>query len=167
MSTHFHKPYEGCYSDCPEPHMTEEEARERDAEYAQLAEFLRAENERPDWDDYFLEIATTVSRRAACTRSRVGAVLVKDNRIVSTGYNGAPAGEVHCTDGGCPRGRLSYDELPPNSEYDNCIALHAEINCLAYSRDEARGGVMYVTRAPCDWCAKVLDAFGVERVVHP
>lgn len=123
--------------------------------------------ERPDWDTYFLEIAGTVAKRAACTRSRVGAVLVKDNRIVSTGYNGAPAGETHCTEGGCPRGRMSYEELAANSSYDNCIALHAEINCLAYSRDEARGGTMYITRAPCPWCSKVLKAFGVERVVYP
>jgi dCMP deaminase len=128
---------------------------------------MQPHSERPDWDTYFLDIAKTVSKRAACTRSHVGAVLVKDNRIVSTGYNGAPAGEIHCIDGGCPRGRLSYEELPANAEYNNCIALHAEINCLAYARDEARGGTMYITRAPCDWCAKVLQAFGVTRVVYP
>lgn len=122
---------------------------------------------RPDWDQYFTEIAQVVSKRAACTRSRVGAVLVRDNRIVSTGYNGAPAGEVHCTDGGCPRGLLSYEELPPGSDYSSCIALHAEINCLAYARDEARGGTIYITRAPCSWCSKVLQAFGVEKVVYP
>jgi len=114
-----------------------------------------------------MNIAVAVSERAACTRSRVGAVLVKDDRIYSTGYNGAPAGEVHCIDGGCPRGLLSYDELPPGSDYSSCIALHAEVNCLAYARDEARGGTMYITRAPCDWCSKVLDAFGIVRVVCP
>lgn len=165
MSTHFHKPYEGCYPDCPEPHLTDKEARRIDKQ--RFFEWdIENVRKRPDWDTYFLDIAATVAQRAACTRSRVGAVLVKDNRIVSTGYNGAPAGEVHCTDGGCPRGQLGYDELPPNSEYSNCIALHAEVNCLAYSRDEARGGTMYLTRAPCDWCAKVMKAFGIERVVH-
>jgi dCMP deaminase len=124
-------------------------------------------DERLSWDQYFINIALAVAERAACTRSKVGAVLVKENRIVSTGYNGSPAGEVHCTDGGCPRGRYNYDEVPPNSSYDNCIALHAEINCLAYSRDEARGGTMYLTREPCPWCAKVLHAFGIQRVVTP
>lgn len=125
------------------------------------------DNPYPSWDTYFLNIAKEVSKRAKCTRSQVGAVLVKDNRIISTGYNGAPAGETHCTDGGCPRGRLTYDELPPGTEYSSCIALHAEINCLAYSRDEARGGTMYITRDACDWCAKVMRAFGIERIVVP
>ena len=123
--------------------------------------------ERITWDQYFAEIATVVAKRAACTRSHVGAVLVKDNRILSTGYNGAPAGETHCTDGGCPRGALSYDELPPGSDYYNCIALHAEINCLAYAPSEARGGTIYITRAPCSWCTKVLKAFGIQRIIYP
>lgn len=122
---------------------------------------------RTPWHEYFLRIAVAVSIRAACTRSKVGAVLVKDNRIVSSGYNGAPAGEKHCIDGGCPRGLLSYDDLPPGSDYESCIALHAEINCLAYARDEARGGTLYITRAPCDWCAKVIKAFGIQEVVYP
>lgn len=122
---------------------------------------------RASWAEYFLQIASSVATRAACTRSQVGAVLVKENRIISTGYNGSPAGETHCLDGGCPRGLLSYDELPPGSDYSSCIALHAEINCLAYARDEARGGTLYVTRAPCDWCSKVIKAFGIERVVYP
>lgn len=122
---------------------------------------------RPSWHEYFLQIALAVSTRAACTRSQVGAVLVKDRRIVSSGYNGSPAGDTHCTDGGCPRGLLSYEELPPGSDYASCIALHAEINCLAYARDEARGGTLYITRAPCDWCAKVIRAFGIAEVIYP
>lgn len=151
---HYHAPDKKCFSYCPTPAL--------DDKWVQKSEF-----KRPTWDQYFLDIARAVSERAACTRSRVGAVLVKDNRIISTGYNGAPAGVKHCTDGGCPRGLLSYEDLPPNAQYDNCIAQHAEINCLAYSRNEARGGTMYITRAPCDWCSKVLNAFGIEKVVHP
>lgn len=126
-----------------------------------------SESLRVSWHEYFLHIAAAVSTRAACTRSQVGAVLVKDNRIISTGYNGAPAGDVHCTDGGCPRGLMSYEELPAGSDYASCVALHAEINCLAYARDEARGGTLYITRSPCDWCAKVIRAFGIEDVIYP
>lgn len=122
---------------------------------------------RPDWDEYFLGIADAVSKRAACTRSQVGAVLVKDKRIIASGYNGAIAGAIECTEGGCPRGRMSIEEMPRGSDYSNCIAIHAEVNALAYARTEARGATLYVTRAPCDWCSKVIDAFGIDRVVYP
>lgn len=121
---------------------------------------------RISWDSYFLDIATAVAARAACSRSQVGAVLVMDNRIVSTGYNGTPAGDTHCIDGGCPRGKYTYDELPPGGSYSTCTGLHAEMNCLAYST-APRGGTMYVTREPCEMCAKILKAYGIERVVYP
>lgn len=120
---------------------------------------------RPDWDTYFSMIAKVVATRAACTRSQVGAVLVQDNRIVGSGYNGSPSGQLECTEGGCPRGLLSASEVPPGTEYSNCVAVHAEVNALAYAASEARGGTLYVTREPCDWCSKTIAAFGIERVV--
>lgn len=123
---------------------------------------------RPSFDEYFLAIAQTVSIRSDCERSKVGAVLVKDNRILSTGYNGAPAGEPGCIQ--CPR-RLS--DCEPGADYDapdtRCSALHAEMNCLLYARgrDDTIGATLYVTREPCYMCAKVIRAAGIARVLIP
>lgn len=124
---------------------------------------------RPGWDDYFLEIAEAVSRRADCTRRRVGAVIVREHRIVATGYNGAPAGQPGClTASACPRGRLSAAEMPAYSSYDNCTALHAEVNAVVYAgREACLGAVLYVTCEPCQWCRKVIAAAGITRIVFP
>lgn len=123
---------------------------------------------RPDWDEYFLRIADAVSQRADCTRSLVGAVLVDENhRIVSTGYNGAPSSVPGClTDGACPRGRLSYDDLPPESDYGNCIALHAERNAILYANvDEREGTTLYITRRPCTDCHELILSVGVKWII--
>lgn len=128
---------------------------------------------RPDWDTYFSDIAIAVAQRADCTRRKCGAVIVKNNRIVATGYNGVPAGDPGClTEGGCPRGQLSYSELAAYSSYDTgpgeCRGLHAEQNCLLYSsRADVEGGTMYVTHEPCDGCRKMIRGSGILRVVWP
>lgn len=124
-------------------------------------------NERPGWDDYFLQVASAVSLRADCTRSKVGAVLVDGNhRIVGTGYNGAPPGAPGCLSGACPRGKLSYEELPPESDYGNCISNHAELNAVVFALPEERSGsTIYVTRKPCVQCKQLLLAEGISRVV--
>lgn len=122
--------------------------------------------DRPDWDNYFLGVAHWVSTRADCTRRQVGCVLVSaQRRIISTGYNGAPAGDPGCLAGHCPRGQLSYDEVPKDSNYDNCIAIHAEANALLYAVESARGATAYITDPPCPSCAKLLRAAGIERIV--
>ena len=126
---------------------------------------LAAQN-RPTWDEHWMAHADVAAGRAACTRAQVGAVVVHDNWMVSEGYNGAPAGERECTDGGCPRGLLSRDECPPDSSYDNCVSIHAEVNALLRAGTNARGGVLYVTRKPCPWCSKVVKAAGIVRVVY-
>lgn len=120
---------------------------------------------RPPWDVTWMNVAIEMANRAECTRSRVGACVVVENRGVWVGYNGAPAGETHCTDGGCPRGRstLSATELGPG--YSNCIALHSEMNAVVRAGERARGGTCYVTQEPCDWCVKILRTAGVVRVV--
>lgn len=122
---------------------------------------------RPNWDDYFLAIATAVSSRGDCTRSQVGAVLVDQNhRLVSTGYNGTIPGRPGCLEGSCPRGQLSFEECPPESPYTNCIAIHAERNALIYANpDEVEGCTLYITRRPCTDCHKLILALGVRRVV--
>jgi dCMP deaminase len=127
---------------------------------------------RPDWNDYFLGIAEAVARRADCTRRKAGAVIVKDHRIVSTGYNGAPAGSPGCLEGACPRGRLSREEIPPGSSYDtgpgSCIALHAEQNAVIYADyGKMKGAVIYVTSDPCDGCLRMIRGAGIARTVIP
>jgi len=118
---------------------------------------------RPDWDTYFLGIARAVSARSDCERDRVGAVVVKDRRVRATGYNGAPAGKPGCLS--CPR-RLSGVE--PGSDYSNCVAVHAEANALLYcDREDLIGATLYITRAPCYACSKLIDGAGIARVVHP
>ncbi len=127
---------------------------------------------RPGWDEYFLQIAVAVSQRADCTRRQVGAVIVKDNRIVSTGYNGAPAGDPGCLSGVCPRGRLSYEEVAPMSSYDTgagaCISVHAELNAIIYGDyAKIRDATMYITCDPCNGCARVIRGAGIARIVTP
>ncbi|MEV5084377.1 deaminase [Streptomyces sp. NPDC056159] len=129
---------------------------------------------RPSFDDYFLGIAQAISRRADCTRSRVGAVMVRPTVggpvIVGTGYNGAPSGVPGCLSAGaCPRGRLTAEECPPNSDYGNCIADHAERNAVRFTHVEDRqGATLYVTREPCPSCRTLITAVGgIVRVVWP
>lgn len=142
---------------------------------------------RPDWDPYFLGIAAAVAARADCSRRQVGAVIVRDHRIVATGYNGAPAGRPGCLAGACPRGR-HYQVIretpgcacgqpwpcalavPEFSQYEAgpgaCISIHAEANALLYAdRTRCEGGTIYVTCEPCAWCLKLIDGAGVVRVV--
>lgn len=124
-------------------------------------------SDRPSWDEYFLEVAKTVALRADCTRSKVGAVLVDaKHRIVGTGYNGAPPGAPGCLSGACPRGRLSYDEHPPEGSYDNCISTHAEKNAILYANPEERSGTtLYITRRPCTDCHELLLQEGILWIV--
>ena len=123
---------------------------------------------RPDWDEYFLQLASAVSVRADCTRSKVGAVLVDSfHRVLSVGYNGAPSGATGClTAGACPRGRLSYDELPPLGDYGTCIAIHAESNAILFADPKRRkGSVLYITRSPCTGCHQLILKEGIKEIV--
>src|SRR5262249_39224816 len=120
--------------------------------------------DRPDWDEYFSMLARAVSVRADCRRARHGAVIVKDHRIVATGYNGSPAGGPWCLAGECPRG-LQAQSSP---DYSNCIALHAEQNAIAYANHaDTEGATIYITRKPCDMCMKLIVAAGIVDVVYP
>lgn len=121
---------------------------------------------RPDWETYFLHMARVVATRADCTRRQAGCVLVDaDSRVISTGYNGAPAGDPGCLSGACPRGLLTYAQVPEFTNYDNCIAVHAEANALLYARASCKGATAYITDQPCPSCAKLLRGAGVERIV--
>lgn len=112
---------------------------------------------RPSWDEYFMELAQVVAKRSTCNRRSVGAVLVRDKRILTTGYNGSPPGQPHCTDEGC----LMVD--------NHCVrAIHAEQNAIiqgALHGIDLRGATCYVTSAPCVHCSKMLIAAGIKRIV--
>ena len=121
---------------------------------------------RPSWDEYFLTIAAAVSRRADCTRRKVGAVIVgPDHRIIECGYNGSEPGKPGClTDGACPRGR---GETLITGDYDMCVAIHAEMNALLRAGVRAQGATLYCTDWPCRGCMKHIRAAGIARVITP
>lgn len=123
---------------------------------------------RPDFDEYFMSIARVVSTRADCRRASHGSVIVRDNRVLSTGYNGLPSKAGSCLEGDCPRGLLSYEECPAFGDYSSCRALHSEQNAIAYARQDLTDATIYVVggKAPCDMCAKLIVAAGIIRVVH-
>jgi len=133
-------------------------------------------NNRPDWDTYFLALASITALRVACTRAQHGAVVVSpDHRVLATGYNGATTGRMECSEGGCPRGRLTPEELnhlaggyddPSSPGY--CISVHAEANALLLAgRDRTVHATLYVTGEPCHGCKKRADAAGIYRIVYP
>jgi len=125
-------------------------------------------SDRPDWDDYYLGIARAVAARADCVRAKHGAVVVKDHKIVSTGYNGTPAGDPRScgATGQCPRA-LDASARHGHGDYDLCWATHAESNALLRaSWDDLRGATMYITGAPCPGCAKLIKSAGIDRVHH-
>jgi len=122
--------------------------------------------ERPDWDTYFMDIAHVVSRRGNCLRRRVAAVIVKDLRIISTGYNGTPRGVRNCFEGGCAR---CASDSPSGKDLGECICSHAEENAItqaAYHGIALRGAVLYTTTSPCLICARMLVNAGISEVVY-
>lgn len=125
---------------------------------------------RPTWDAYFLAGAQWAASRADCTRAQVGAILVNAaHEVRGTGYNGAPAGVPGCASAGsCPRGKLTADQCPPDSDYFNCLADHAERNAIRHADPrELPGSTLYVTREPCPQCWTLIRGSGIARVVTP
>ena len=122
-------------------------------------------SERPTWDEYFLRITREVARRSTCLRRQVGAILVRDKRILTTGYNGAPRGLPHCSEVGCLREETG---VPPGERHELCRGLHAEMNALlqaAVHGIRIEGATLYATTFPCSLCAKMLINCGAKRIV--
>jgi len=122
--------------------------------------------DRPTWDDYFLQMAHVVARRSTCLRRHVGALLVRDKRILATGYNGAPSNLPHCEQAGCLRDAMG---IPSGERQELCRALHAEQNAIiqaALHGVDTRDSDLYCTTQPCITCAKMLINAGVKRVVY-
>jgi len=132
-------------------------------------------DKRPDWDEYFLEIARVVASRSTCLRRRYGAVIVKDRVIVSTGYNGAPRGATNCIDTGrCVRKELN---VPAGQRYELCVAVHAEQNAIINgSPERMKGATIYITGIeedgslaegkPCLLCRRMIRNAQIEEVVY-
>lgn len=120
---------------------------------------------RPSWDEYFMRMAVLAASRSTCLRRHVGAVVVKDRMVLSTGYNDTPRGLPNCGDGGCAR---CASDVPSGQALDTCLCLHAEQNAIiqaAYHGAAIAGAAIYITHQPCLTCAKMIVNVGIRRIV--
>ncbi len=122
--------------------------------------------ERPDNDTYFMRMAELVSSRSTCLRRKVGAVIIKEKRVLSTGYNGAPKGLEHCSEVGCVR---EQHDISSGTRHELCRGVHAEQNAViqaAYFGVSIKGATIYTTAFPCVLCSKILVNAGIEEVIY-
>ena len=121
---------------------------------------------RPSWPEYFMGITRMVAKRSTCLRREVGAIIVKNKRILSTGYNGAPAGLRHCDEVGCLRESSS---IPSGMRHELCRGLHAEQNAIiqaAYHGTSIKGATLYCTNKPCVICSKMIINAGITKIFY-
>lgn len=121
---------------------------------------------RKSWDDYFMSIAELVATRSTCLRRHVGAVIVKDKRILTTGYNGAPSGTAHCADVGCLRETL---KIPAGERHEICRGIHAEQNAIIQAATfgvNISGSFIYSTHQPCFICTKMLINAHIAGIIY-
>lgn len=121
---------------------------------------------RVSWDDYFVEITQVVASRSTCLRRKIGAIIVKDRHIISTGYNGAPSGLAHCSEVGCVR---EQQGIASGERHELCRGLHAEQNAIiqaAVSGVSIAGATLYTSCYPCVMCAKMLINSRIQRIVY-
>ena len=124
-----------------------------------------SEHTRPTWDEYFMAIVDDVATRSTCCRRKVGAILVKDKRVIATGYNGGPTGLAHCLDIGCLRQKL---KIPSGQQHELCRGVHAEQNAIIQAARygvHTDGSILYCTTQPCAQCTKMLLNAGVTEIV--
>ena len=122
--------------------------------------------ERPTWDEYFMKLAYEVATRTTCLRRAVGAVIVKDRRILATGYNGVPTGMAHCSEVGCLREQLG---VPSGQRQEICRGLHAEQNAIiqaAHYGTNISDSSIYITTQPCVVCAKMIINAGIIEIIY-
>jgi dCMP deaminase len=121
---------------------------------------------RPDWDEYFMSIAKVVAMRSNCMKRKVAAIIVKDRRVISTGYNGTPRGAKNCNEGGCPRCNSMAES---GTALEECLCCHGEENAItqaAYHGTSLKGSTLYTTFAPCLLCTKMIINSGIVEVVY-
>jgi dCMP deaminase len=119
---------------------------------------------RPSWHEYFMSIALLAATRSTCLRRQVGAVIVRNKKVLATGYNGAPSGLRHCLDIGCLREQMG---IPSGQRHELCRAIHAEQNAIiqaATSGVSIEGGILYSTTFPCILCAKMIVNAGIREI---
>ena len=123
-------------------------------------------DDRPTWDEYFMNIAKEVASRSNCMKRKVAAIIIKDKRIISTGYNGTPRGTRNCNEGGCPR---CNSFAKSGSRLDECYCAHGEENAIvqaAYHGISVKGGTMYCTFVPCLYCTRMIINAGIKEVIY-
>jgi dCMP deaminase len=121
---------------------------------------------RPEWDEYFMNIAKVVASRSNCIKRKVAAIIVKDFRVISTGYNGTPKGAKNCNEGGCPR---CNSMAQSGTALEECLCCHGEENAItqaAYHGTSLKGSTLYTTFAPCLLCTKMIINSGISEVVY-
>jgi len=121
---------------------------------------------RPSWETYFMDITERVATRSTCLRRTVGAVVVKDKRMLTTGYNGAPSGTRHCRETGCLREKLN---VPSGERHELCRGIHAEQNAIiqaALHGVSIKDSTLYCTNLPCSICAKMIINAGIKKIVY-
>lgn len=121
---------------------------------------------RIDWKSYFMKMAQLAAERSTCIRRRVGAVAVRDNHVLATGYNGAPKGQTHCIDQGCLREELN---IPSGERHEICRGVHAEQNIIcqaALHGASLEGAIIYCTTQPCSICARLIVNSGIQKVIY-
>ena len=124
------------------------------------------EDGRPSWETYFMDIALLVAKRSTCLRRSVGAVVVKEKRVLSTGYNGAPMNVVHCRVTGCIREQM---KIPSGERHELCRGIHAEQNAIiqaAYHGASIKDADLYCTNLPCSICAKMIINAGIRTIYY-
>ncbi len=122
--------------------------------------------ERPSWETYFMDITALVAKRSTCLRRVVGAIIVKDKRILSTGYNGAPSGIRHCIDVGCLREQMN---VASGERHELCRGIHAEQNAIiqaAFHGVSIKGSTLFCTNLPCSICAKMIINAGLKKIYY-
>src|SRR5918995_4940910 len=118
------------------------------------------------WDEYFIQVANLISKRSSCLVKQFGAVITKNNRIVSTGYNGTPSQFLNCNQGGCERCRDRIEgKIKTGEQLEKCLCIHAEASAILQNSKECQGSTLYITGEPCIQCAKLILSVGIERVV--
>ena len=140
--------------------------RELENKVCQLLEKLMPNLQRPDWDEYFMMLAKVAALRSNCVKRKVAAIIVRDRRVISTGYNGTPRGTRNCYEGGCPRCNSLVDS---GTQLEECLCSHGEENAItqaAYHGMSVKEGTLYSTFAPCLMCAKMIINAGIREVVY-
>jgi dCMP deaminase len=131
----------------------------------QLMSKLLKQTQRPNWDEYFMDIAKVVASRSNCIKRKVAAIIVRDKRVISTGYNGTPRGTRNCNEGGCPR---CNSMAVSGTKLDECLCSHGEENAIvqaSYHGVSLKDAVIYSTFAPCLMCAKMIINSGIREVI--